>query len=98
MIMMAITNFKTNHHFNVHSYGNIQIHSPSWFAQQLHLVRVKQANGSRAWYDGSLCVLIEYRVVNQIFRDMYFQRFFMADPMDCLRVMFSAPCYRRLKL
>lgn len=87
-----------NTHFNMASFQTVQIHSPSWFIQQLKLERVNQSNGSKCYYSGSLCLLNSRRYEDALMmvKREYVNHFFMVNPMDCLRVIFAANFYGRM--
>lgn len=87
-----------NTHFNLETYQTVQIHSPSWFIQKLGIKRVKQTNGSKCLYSGSLCLIHtrRYSPVLSVVKREYVNQFFMVNPMDCLRVIFAANFYGRM--
>ena len=88
-----------NTHFNMKSFQTVQIHSPSWFIQKLDVERVKNANGSKCFYKGSLCLLQSRRYGDalEVLKREYVCEFFSVNPMDCLRVIFAANYYGRIR-
>lgn len=80
------------------------IYSPNWFKCVLQgrwvepVIRVNKSNlkARHLMLDGSIADTVGRYPLEEM-KIHYFRRFFRQNPMDCLRVMFAAKYYGRIK-